>query len=605
MLAYFPEPYEDELLYSLLARYHRHMGSSSPKQTLDDLFGSRNVIAGLDLQGHLGRLSAHLPPEWGLTPERLAAEFTLHPYYLAFQPTAVRERVLQTVTDGSLAGLHLLLGLAPAASRVKKLRFCPACVQTMEGRHAEPYWRRTHQLPGALICSEHGSILRESSVPPALGNRHAFVAATRMNCAQGRALAPASLANLETLRAMARACRETMRSSPPARAREDWAAWYRDHLIQAGLSSPSGRMRLESVEKGLRGYFSEALQLLLAEAGASDLGWIPTLTRRRRRAVHPVLHLLLQEFLKHLEADQPFGAGPWPCLNPLNVHHGQLLIEKVSTHRNHGRLVGVFECGCGYAYTRNKVQASDPLSHARPLRFGEGFDRPLRELVEKRAGIRETARRLHADARTVRLRASKLHLDTNWEPARTPFPSNHDPVEHRTAWLVLQHSHPDAGRKELRRLKPGLYAWLYHHDREWLAAQQAASRTSWHPVHHDWRSIDEQWVRRVSDIAEEIRQESPPRKVTLAEISRRTEKPTWLPDHLRHLPDTHACLRRLRDSDASFQARRVAWAARQLTASGQPLVEWRIRRKAGLGKRLAPEVEAALAKALSPTATTS
>ena len=47
MLPYFPAPYPDELLYSLLARYHRHTCSVSPKGTLEDLFGSRNVRVGL------------------------------------------------------------------------------------------------------------------------------------------------------------------------------------------------------------------------------------------------------------------------------------------------------------------------------------------------------------------------------------------------------------------------------------------------------------------------------------------------------------------------------------------------------------------------------
>src|SRR5574343_1815133 len=165
MLVYFPEPYRDELLYSLLARYHRHVGSSSPKQTLDDLFGCRGVIARLDLQGSLGLLSTHLPPGWGMGPERLAVDYTLFPYYLAFQPADVRKRVLRALIGGSLAGLHLLLGLAPAASRVRQLRFCPECVLEMERTHGEPYWRRTHQLPGVLLCPDHGVILRSSAIP--------------------------------------------------------------------------------------------------------------------------------------------------------------------------------------------------------------------------------------------------------------------------------------------------------------------------------------------------------------------------------------------------------------------------------------------------------
>ena len=38
MLNYFPEVYEDELLYSVFARYHAHTGSGVLKSTANELF---------------------------------------------------------------------------------------------------------------------------------------------------------------------------------------------------------------------------------------------------------------------------------------------------------------------------------------------------------------------------------------------------------------------------------------------------------------------------------------------------------------------------------------------------------------------------------------
>jgi hypothetical protein len=203
------------------------------------------------------------------------------------------------------------------------------------------------------------------------------------------------------------------------------------------------------------------------------------------------------------------------------------------------------------------------------------------------------------DTRTVRLRSAKLGLDTEWKPATIPSPVAVDPEKHRQEWSNLLGCHRAAGRKNLTRLAPALHAWLYRNDREWLVAHQPAATKRAHTVRHDWKALDTQWVRRVADIAEAIRRELPPRKVTLAEISRRTDEPAWLTNHLVRLPGTRSCLNRLRDTDASFQIRRIAWAATQLAASGWPLAGWRIRRLAGLGKRLASEVEAGLAENLS------
>lgn len=57
MLTYFPQTYPDELLYSVLARYHQHVCPGGVKQNLAELFGSRSVRAAVDLQTGLGALS--------------------------------------------------------------------------------------------------------------------------------------------------------------------------------------------------------------------------------------------------------------------------------------------------------------------------------------------------------------------------------------------------------------------------------------------------------------------------------------------------------------------------------------------------------------------
>ena len=273
------------------------------------------------------------------------------------------------------------------------------------------------------------------------------------------------------------------------------------------------------------------------------------------------------------------------------------------THRNRGRIVGVFECACGYAYARNVDNSSGTLSRPRPLRFGAEFDRLIRQLVDDRIGIRQAARRLHVDPRTVRLRAAKLNLNAIWAAASVSMSVVCDSGGRRKAWMDLQQKYPNLGRKALSKLEPALFMWLYRHDKEWLVTNQPAAKVSRRVrVVSPWASLDLEWMQRVTDLAEKIRQELPPRKVTLAEICRRTADPTWLSSHLRRLPNTAVLLGRLRDTTASFQRRRVAWAAHELARAGQSLAVWRIRRKAGLSRQVTMEVEAALELAVLPGA---
>ncbi|EHK3106886.1 hypothetical protein MX201_002518 [Salmonella enterica] len=54
MLTYFPVPYEDELLYSCIARYGYHTGQAhNQKAVVRDFWGTDSAVAIPDLPSHL------------------------------------------------------------------------------------------------------------------------------------------------------------------------------------------------------------------------------------------------------------------------------------------------------------------------------------------------------------------------------------------------------------------------------------------------------------------------------------------------------------------------------------------------------------------------
>ena len=61
MITVFPDPYPDELLYSVCARYGDRMCYPSRMSLTAELFGNPNVVATLDLPSHLNRLVSVLP----------------------------------------------------------------------------------------------------------------------------------------------------------------------------------------------------------------------------------------------------------------------------------------------------------------------------------------------------------------------------------------------------------------------------------------------------------------------------------------------------------------------------------------------------------------
>ena len=64
MLHWFPTPYPDELLYSVLARYHVRSGNTSRKMTTEELFGKRTIIAVWDLPSNLNTFLRNTGDYW-------------------------------------------------------------------------------------------------------------------------------------------------------------------------------------------------------------------------------------------------------------------------------------------------------------------------------------------------------------------------------------------------------------------------------------------------------------------------------------------------------------------------------------------------------------
>ena len=84
MIGYFPIRYSDELLYSIIARYHVHTGIPSFKVTISELFGKSTMRAVIDFPGNLQGLVNNQP--FNLTSEMIIKENTMFPLYQPFLP---------------------------------------------------------------------------------------------------------------------------------------------------------------------------------------------------------------------------------------------------------------------------------------------------------------------------------------------------------------------------------------------------------------------------------------------------------------------------------------------------------------------------------------
>lgn len=364
-MSFFPKPYPDELLYSILARYHLRSGNTGPKLTVHELFGSRNAIATADLPCNLESLAAKLRLISRVTVEKLIQNHTLYPFYGAFLPHERSQQIVEAMRFEKGGSIHNQVGIRASSIRVPKyFRFCPTCIDHDQAKYGELYWHRIHQAPGVLVCPHHGTLLQESSVPFQGMNRHEYIAASIDNCRTHPSEKAFSNHALNVLQLLAQDAYFLLEHELHSRDLNWFRKQYVSVLIERGLATATGRVHQRSlVQQFLSTYNQEILQTLDSTVHAeNDHNWLFNIVRKNRKAFHPIRHLLIIRFLGLSVAEllggdrgyKPFGAGPWLCLNPAAEHYLQFTITnlKVSRCCDTKKPVGTFSCSCGFIYCR-------------------------------------------------------------------------------------------------------------------------------------------------------------------------------------------------------------------------------------------------------------
>jgi hypothetical protein len=431
MLSFFPKPYPDEILYSILARYHIRSGNMSLKLTMQELLMPTMRSLPADLPCNLDALVAKLALISKITIEAIVQKHTLYPFYAAFLPSERAQQVLQAMRSNDGGSIHSKVGIrASLVSVPRYFRFCPQCLQDDQKAYGELYWHRTHQVPGVLICPHHAEALQESTVPIQGLNRHEYVAAARDNClTTPSGQQPLGHKALDSLHLLAQDACFLLKNELPSRDAKWFRQQYISLLIEQGLATATGRVhQRELLSQFLFFYSRDILELLDSSVDFQDEhNWLTGIVRKHRQTFHPLRHLLMLRFLgvsvtEFFQEDysyKPFGAGPWLCLNAAAKHYLKPKITDLSISLccDTKKPVGTFTCSCGFIYCRTGPdQAEDDTRRIGKIKaVGSVWQQKLRHLVEvEQLGLRKTARQLQVDPRTINRYVQSLGLTPRW-----------------------------------------------------------------------------------------------------------------------------------------------------------------------------------------------
>lgn len=161
MIGYFPELYEDELIYSWIARYLVHSGYTSAADTYQDLYFNKNLRPSVELMNNMLDDAKTVMTKY-MSMEDLIHKHTLFPEYGRFIDPTKREKLVSEADFSRGNWINSLM--IPTSIGERYLKYCPLCVKEDRDSHGEAFWHRKHQIIGIKICTKHKVYLHDSDV---------------------------------------------------------------------------------------------------------------------------------------------------------------------------------------------------------------------------------------------------------------------------------------------------------------------------------------------------------------------------------------------------------------------------------------------------------
>ena len=162
MISYFPSLYEDELLYSVLARYYQKTGYVAYRDVAEDLYRNPNTRPDTEFINRLTDDAVQMLSR-KKSMEQIVMEHTMFPYYARFLPIERKQEAFSWMVEmkGKCSDI---VPMRITKGKTRYLRYCPLCVREHRETYGETYWTRVHQISDIRICIKHNVFLLDSIV---------------------------------------------------------------------------------------------------------------------------------------------------------------------------------------------------------------------------------------------------------------------------------------------------------------------------------------------------------------------------------------------------------------------------------------------------------
>ncbi|WP_026970854.1 TnsD family Tn7-like transposition protein [Aliagarivorans marinus] len=471
MLAFAPEIFEGESLYSWLTRWAMRAGMPSSRVALEHLVGRnhRQLMSLLpSVVEPLARFS-HLPAL------DLVEHHSALPYWRLFTNETVFNSVQKDMVSGDTQSAYSRLSIV--ASRVTEpsvIRYCPRCAASDLHQYGVAFWHTEHQLPGVIACATHRVML--VSVPR---SRSRLVLPPQLERAVQLSLAPMVAVQLAQL------SRELLDASWSPLGNERLIYAYSVRLAEMGFASANLNVRQQAWRSELEAYWNP----LLSEP---SLDSVFSLGKRQQfpacmvRGVaanhHPLKHLLMVGALFESVSDFMRFTETAEATHQKVLERHARRIDRDKLRRKlevEQQTLSKLKAGQSLRRVAKTLGGSVSTFKRIALRGGIEIKRRTQKLFEEERRV--IWRKLVIGKSTQDIAAhigcsvgaveQELGRYSELPELRSRIRFYHKRGEHRANLVATQNSLKTPSRKQIQDAARASYTWLFKHDKDWLYKQ--------------------------------------------------------------------------------------------------------------------------------------
>ena len=553
---FFPVVYQDELLYSVLARYCIRSGNIREIHNFVDLFRTRSCVAVMELATNLDALIKNMPANTKYTVEYFIYRHTLFPYLAAFIDADRAEKIIQHMRRGKGAIPYISIGIVSSSISLNQyFRFCPKCFKEDMEKYGEPYWHRLHQITGVFICPKHKVPINDSIELVRGGNRQRYVNASTENCVAVEEIKYSDCI-MEKMLWMAEDVEILLNNRFLHREQQWFRDQFRAKLIEKGYARMNNFIFQKELKQDIQSFYSVEYLQLVQSPITKNSGWLETIIRKNDRITNPLRYLLLARFLG-IPLKEFFYCPP------------KLPIE---INNNSSNCVEVYQ---------------------------QLWDQRLIELCHTELSIREISSILGSTPKTVKKHIDKLEIEPFWKyngggqfihkKYKETEEFKRRKEEARAKWLRLHEETQDRSSNKIRKDHEGLYTWFLKYDREWLHKNSRIS-TFTAPKTVDWDKRDAELLPKVKQVVKGL-YDGRPQRITWSTVGSRLGIGGWLAKRKEKLPLVKAYMDSVVESLEKFQIRKIGWALDELEREEKQLTFWNLVEMAGVKPKYMKSIE--------------